>query len=236
VIVDAVLFDWGGTLTRFHDVDMLDAWRVAAEVLAPDRVDEVADALLAAEREVWARTTSTMRSATTAEVLLAAGAAVGLPVDAALHDQAVARYLEHWAPTTGARPDARPVLHSLRDRRLRTGLLSNTHWSRATHEDWLARDGLLDLLDARVYTSDLAHVKPHPDAFAALLDAVDVVPERAVFVGDRLWDDIYGAKQLGMRAVWVRNDAVPRYDVEPDGVVDELEELVELVDGWLGSG
>jgi putative hydrolase of the HAD superfamily len=234
--VRAVLFDWGGTLTTFHNVDMIDAWRVAAEVLAPERADDVAEALLAAEREIWSRTTSTMRSATTAEVLRAASAAVGLPVDETLHDKAVSHYLEHWAPTSHARSDARPVLHALRQRGLRTGLLSNTHWPRSTHEDWLARDGLLDLLDARVYTSDLAHVKPHPEAFRALLDAVGVAADNAVFVGDRLHDDVAGAKAIGMRAVWVRNDSVPSYDVEPDGVVDSLGELVDVVDGWLASG
>jgi putative hydrolase of the HAD superfamily len=234
--VRAVLFDWGGTLTTFHSVDMLDAWQVAAEVLAPDRADEVAAALLDAEREIWSRTTTTMRSATTAEVLRAAGVAVGLPVEEALHDKAVASYLDHWAPTSVARRDARPTLHALRDRGLRTGLLSNTHWPRAVHEDWLARDGLLDLLDARIYTSDLEHVKPHPAAFTALLDEVGVAPEEAVFVGDRLYDDVWGAKQLGMRGVWVRNDAVPSYDVEPDGVVDSLTELVALLDGWTVAG
>ncbi|HMC67797.1 MAG TPA: hypothetical protein VKJ07_01475, partial [Mycobacteriales bacterium] len=67
--MQAVLFDWGGTLTTFHSIDMIDGWRMAAQVLAPDRVDEVAAALLAAEDDVWARTTSTLRSATTAEVL-----------------------------------------------------------------------------------------------------------------------------------------------------------------------
>ena len=235
-MINAVLFDWGGTLTTFHSVDMIDAWRVAAEVLAPERADEVADALLAAEREIWARTTTTMRSATTAEVLHTAGVAVGLPVEAALHEKAVASYLDHWAPTSHARPEARGVLHALRDRGLRTGLLSNTHWPRATHEDWLARDGLVDLLDARVYTSDLAHVKPHPEAFGALLDAVGVAPEQAVFVGDRLHDDVAGAKEVGMRGIWVRNDVVPSDDVEPDAVVERLEELVAVVDAWRQPG
>jgi len=234
--ISAVLFDWGGTLTTFHSVDMLDAWVVAAEVLAPGRVDEVAEALLAAEREVWARTTSTMRSATTAEVLAAASAAVGLDVDEVLHEKAVASYLDHWAPTSHARPEARPMLHALRNRGLRTGLLSNTHWPRRQHEEWLARDGLLDLLDARVYTSDLGHVKPHPDAFRALLDEVGVEPERSVFVGDRLLDDVHGAQSLGMRGVWIRNDAVPGYDVTPDAVVDDLSELVDVVDRWLQAG
>jgi putative hydrolase of the HAD superfamily len=235
-MINAVLFDWGGTLTTFHNVDMIDAWRVAAEVLAPDRVDEVAEALLAAEREVWARTATTMRSATTAEVLQAASAAVGMPVEDALHQRAVESYLDHWAPASRARPEARRVLHGLRERGLRTGLLSNTHWPRRQHEEWLARDGLLDLLDARVYTSDLEYVKPHPAAFGELLDAVEVEPTQAAFVGDRLLDDIHGAKSTGMRGVWVRNDAVPGYDVTPDAVVDDLEALLGVVDGWLAAG
>src|SRR4051794_32945197 len=147
LMINAVLFDWGGTLTTFHAVDMLDAWQVAAEVLAPDRADEVAAALLEAEREIWSRTTTTMRSARTADVLHAAGTAVGLPVEEALHEKAVASYLDHWAPTSQARPTARPLMHALRERGLTTGLLSNTHWPRETHERWLERDGLLGLLD-----------------------------------------------------------------------------------------
>lgn len=229
-LIRAVLFDWGGTLTTFHSVDMLDAWHVAASVLAPHDADHVAAALLAAEQEVWARTTSTLRSATTAEVLRTATSAVGLPVDDVLHDRAVTSYLDHWAPTTVARPEARETLRALKDRGLRTGLLSNTHWPRHQHESWLARDGLLDLLDARVYTSDLDVVKPHEDAFRALLDAVGVEAAEAVFVGDRLWDDVHGAARIGMRTVWIRNDEVPPYDVTPDAVVDTLAELVDVVD------
>lgn len=230
--IDAVLFDWGGTLTRFHSVDMIDAWRVAAQVLAPQRAEDVAAALLAAEHEVWQRTTTSLRSATTAEVLHNAAAAVGLPVDEVLHEQAVVAYLQHWAPTTHARDDAAKVLTQLRERRLRTGLLSNTHWPSRWHEDWLERDGLLGLLDARVYTSELEHVKPHPTPFRVLLDRVRAAPGRAVFVGDRLHDDVNGAAALGMRTVWVRNDAVPRVDAHPDAVIDELSELVDVIDRW----
>lgn len=231
-MIRAVLFDWGGTLTTFHSIDMLDAWQVAAHVLAPERADEVAAALLETEREIWARTATTMRSATTAEVLRTASAAVGLPIDDVLHDEAVSAYLDHWSPTSKARPDARPVLHALRERGLRTGLLSNTHWPRHRHEDWLARDGLLELLDVRIYTSDLEHVKPHPAAFGVALDAVGVTAAEAVFVGDRPYDDIHGAQQVGMRGVWLRNDMVPGYDVQPDATIDGLGELVDVVDRW----
>lgn len=231
----AVLFDWGGTITSFHNVDLIDAWRVAAEVLAPDRVDEVAQALLATEAEVWERTRTTMRSGRIGDVLRDASRAVGLPVDETVHQLATAAYFDHWTPTTGARPDARATLTALKERGLVTGLLSNTHWPREQHEHWLRRDGICDLLDARVYTSDLHHVKPHPEAFRALLDALGIEATDAVFVGDRPWDDIAGAKQLGMRAIWIRNSEVPPYDVEPDAVVDELGEIVAVVDGWVSS-
>jgi putative hydrolase of the HAD superfamily len=229
----AALFDWGGTLTTLHAVDLLDAWRVVASVLAPDDAERVAAALLAVEDEVWSRTTTTMRSATTREVLSLAAERLSLPVDEALHERAVSSYLAHWAPTTAARPDAAATLRSVRARGLRTGLLSNTHWPRHQHEAWLARDGLLELLDARIYTSDLTHTKPHPEAFRALLDELGLSPAECVFVGDRLWDDVHGAAELGMRTVWLRNDVVPAYDVTPDAAVDELLEVVDVVNGWL---
>lgn len=234
-MIRAVLFDWGGTLTSFHSVDLIDAWRVAAEVLAPDRVDEVAKALLAAEAEVWERTTTTMRSARIHEVLNNASRAVDLPVEDTVHQLATAAYFDHWTPTTGARDDALDTLSALKQRGLVTGLLSNTHWPREQHEQWLRRDGIDNLLDARVYTSDLEHVKPHPEAFRALLSQLHLQPESAVFVGDRLWDDVSGAQQLGMRTIWIRNSEVPFYDVEPDAVVDELGAIVDVVDGWLAD-
>jgi putative hydrolase of the HAD superfamily len=99
----------------------------------------------------------------------------------------------------------------------------------------LERDGLAEFIDARVYSSELTHVKPHPIAFRAALRALDVRPSRAVFVGDRRYDDVFGAQSAGMRAVLVRpgpeNDD---YVVEPDATIDSLSELVRVLDGWLG--
>jgi putative hydrolase of the HAD superfamily len=231
--LDAVIFDWGGTLTPFHDVDLLDLWRVAARVLAPGREEEVAAALAAAEREWWTRAVTENRSGTTAEVVVAAARATGLDVDAALHEAALTAHLEAWTPHTVADPEAVSLLTELRKRGLRTGLLSNTHWPRDWHELWLARDGMLELLDARVYTSDLQHLKPHPQAFAAVLEALGGIdPARAVFVGDRPLDDISGAKRMGMRAVLLPNDVVPGYDVTPDATIERLGDLLPLIDRW----
>ena len=98
------------------------------------------------------------------------GGDTGLDVDAAVHDAALEAHLDAWTPHTITDPEAAPLLSALRERGIRIGLLSNTHWPRRWHEHWLDRDGVLDLIDVRVYTSDLPHTKPHPEAFRAVLD------------------------------------------------------------------
>ncbi len=235
--VRAVVFDWGGTLTPFHTIDLLDLWRVAARVLAPDddSVEPIATALAAAEHHWWQRAVASGGSGTTADVLHAASRETGLDIDAALHDAALQAHLDAWTPHTITDPEAAPLLAGLRARGIRTGLLSNTHWPRAWHERWLERDGVLELIDARVYTSDLPHTKPHPEAFRAVLAELAVEPEEAVFVGDRPVDDISGAKALGMRAVLIPNSDVPGHPVVPDARIGSLSELLPIIDKWAAA-
>jgi putative hydrolase of the HAD superfamily len=100
------------------------------------------------------------------------------------------------------------------------------------------RDGVADLIDAAVYTSEIEWTKPHPSAFRAALDAVGVAdPGRCVFVGDRPWDDIAGAKGVGMRAVLLPHSTIPAYqqgpvEGEPDATISRLAELLPLIDAW----
>jgi len=231
--VDAVIFDWGGTLSVFVESELVDAWALAARHLAPDRADELTARMVGVEAAFWATTASHQRSATLADLLAAATAELDLDVAEALFEEAATRYLDAWTPHVRHDPDAVPTLTALRAEGLRLGLLSNTHWPRAFHEHFLERDGLSDLLDARLYTSELPFQKPHPGAFAAALAAVGVDdPCRAVFVGDRPFDDIAGAKGAGMRAVLRPNPSAQPHDVEPDATIAALPELVGLVSGW----
>jgi putative hydrolase of the HAD superfamily len=230
--ITTVVFDWGGTLTPHHTIDLLDLWKAAARVLAPERVDEVAQALAAAEQRWWQDVGASGRSGTTADLLAAAVAETGLDVDAAVHLAAVDAHLDAWTPHTITDPEAAPLLTALRERGIRIGLLSNTHWPRRWHEHWLERDGVLGLIDARVYTSDLPHTKPHPEAFLAVLGELGATPEAAVFVGDRPIDDISGAKALGMRAVLVENSDVPGHPVRPDARITRLSQLLPLLELW----
>ena len=233
-MIEAVIFDWGGTLSVFADAELVDAWRLVARHLAPDREDELTRQLIEVEEEFWATTATHQRSGTLAQLLQAATDRIGLDAGEALLEEAAVRHLDAWTPHIAHEPDAVPTLGALRQRGLRVALLSNTHWPRRFHEHFLERDGLLELIDARLYTSEMPFQKPHPSAFRAALAAVAVAdPKRAVFVGDRPFDDVFGARGVGLRPVLRRNPMVPEHDVEPDATIDSLTELIPLLDDWL---
>ncbi len=228
--VDAVIFDWGGTLTPWRTIDYRQEWRSLAAVVVPDDVEAVTDALLAAATDVWADARDHHSSATFADICAAAGLDV-------CDDHAVA-YRAFWEPATRTDPDARPLLTSLRADGIRVGVLSNTVWPRAWHEEIFARDGILDVIDGAVYTSEIAWTKPHEQAFVAAREAIGISdPARCVFVGDRLFDDIWGAQQAGMRTIWLPHSDIPPDQLghsvgEPDAVVRRLSEVHDVVTGW----
>jgi len=224
VTVAAVVFDWGGTLTPWHTIELAEAWR------ALRLGDDAAERLLAAEETVWARARQTQRSGTMDEVFAAAGVTAG--------PQEIAEYYAWWEEHSYTDPDVRPLWEQLRSRGIRIGVLSNTLWPRTEHDRVFRRDGVADLIDAAVYTSEIEWTKPHPAAFHAVLDALGgIPPEDAVFVGDRRWDDIAGAKGVGMRAVLLPHSEIPAYQEgpvrgEPDAVVTRLADVLALVDSW----
>ncbi|MDP8938353.1 MAG: HAD family hydrolase [Actinomycetota bacterium] len=233
--VDAVVFDWGGTLSEFVSAELVDAWRLAARHLAPDREEELTRRLVAVEDAFWASTATDQRSGTLADLLGAAAAELGLDVAEALLEEAALRHLDAWTPHIRHDAEAAPTLAALRERGVRIGLLSNTHWPRQFHERFLQRDGLIELIDARLYTSEMPFQKPHPTAFLSACQALGVDdPGRVVFVGDRPWDDVTGARRAGMRTVLRPNPRIAPVDgaADPDATIGRLAELVDLVDAW----
>lgn len=238
--IRAVIFDWGGTLTPWHDVDLTAHWYAYASVFDPKRAGRLASELFAAEIDRWQeqhRTEGAAGAGRLEQVLTDCG----IDIHSGRHHAAMAAYLEFWDPHTRSDPDAEALLRGLRERGIRVGVLSNTLWPREHHERVFARDGLLDLIDGAVYSSEMEVGKPHRDAFAAALAAVgEPDPAHAVFVGDRSWDDIEGAQRAGMRAILVPHSAIPEEQLgpvegDPDAVVHRLIEVLDWVDSWNGE-
>jgi putative hydrolase of the HAD superfamily len=227
VTVRTVIFDWGGTLTPWHTVDAETLWRdVCVKHYAAARAAEVARALHAAERDVWAGIERSQESATLAHVI--ERARVSVP------DAVLASYFEAWEPHTITDADAPALLRELRRKNIRVGVLSNTLWPRAVHDRCFVRDQVLDLIDGTVYSSELPWAKPHPEAFRAVMAAVgEDDPASCVFVGDRPFDDVHGAKSIGMRAVLMQGSSAPPYETAvPDATITRLPELLPHLDRW----
>jgi putative hydrolase of the HAD superfamily len=228
--VEAVVFDWGGTLTPWRTIDPVEEWAALAMAAAPDRADAVAAALAAAADEVWQRSRDEHKSATLEEICTMAGIAYDLAhfVD----------YQEFWEPATITDPDVLPLFSRLKVDGIRIGVLSNTVWPREWHEAYFDRDGVLEMIDGAVYTSEIPWTKPAPEAFRAAMDALGVDrPERCVFVGDRLFDDVWGAANAGMRTIHVPHSDIPARQVghsvgKPDVVVQRLAEVHDVIASW----
>jgi putative hydrolase of the HAD superfamily len=103
--------------------------------------------------------------------------------------------------------DAPAALASLRARGLRLVVASN--WD-VSLPDVLGRVGLLDHLDGVITSAQVGARKPDTAVFEAALQLAGVEPGEAVHVGDRLQEDVAGARAAGIEPVLVaRSGAVP---------------------------
>lgn len=231
----AVIFDWGGTLTPWHSVDLEEQWRVfARQVHAEERQAlSLAARIVAAEDAAWVRSRTDHTSARLHEILSEAG----LDEGDLRRQAALTAYREFWEPHTFTDEQVKPLWEGLRERGVLVGVLSNTIWSGDYHRAVFERDGVLDLIDADIYSSELEWTKPHPEVFRAAAAALGVEPSEAVYVGDRLFEDIHGSQIAGMRAIWVPHSEIPvaqqvSVDVTPDAVAHELLDILDILDGW----
>lgn len=240
----AVVFDLGGTLVQWPDWEggapakwglAYDALRAAHDEVAPSK-EQFVEAMRAAEKAHWERVDKDHWSGPPTVLVSDGFQRLGvLPDDRALLAalDGYARAVAGWCTVF---PDTRETLAVLRERGYRLGLLSNTWWAADWHNADLAAHGLAGMLDELVYTSDLPHSKPHPSVFHEVASRLGIAPPACVMIGDRQIDDVEGARAIGMRAIWRRNDSgFPTSDVTPDATVDALAELPSLLRTWGGA-
>jgi putative hydrolase of the HAD superfamily len=125
-------------------------------------------------------------------------------------------------------PQAFIVLESLRQRGIKTAIVSNTPWG-SPASAWrteLARHGLLERVDAVVFCVEVGWRKPHRAPFDRALALLDVVPADAVFVGDDPRWDIVGAQNAGVRPVLLGLSA----NAPGLKAIQNLEDILSVVD------
>lgn len=127
--------------------------------------------------------------------------------------------------------DAVSTLQTLKERGFRLGIVSNGADDQNTYT-------LIDKANIRPYfeyiisSAAFGKRKPHPSIFQDALKHFQVLPGRAVMVGDTFEADILGARQVGMNSIWVTRrvqKTVTRHEVRPDAVVSTLGEIPALL-------
>lgn len=92
------------------------------------------------------------------------------------------------------------------------------------------RIGIGHWFDAVVTAADANCAKPSGGIFDYALRQLGVRAEEAVHVGDDPINDVLGAKNHGMRSIWINPKRLPwRYDGSPDADILNVGELVSAL-------
>jgi len=122
-----------------------------------------------------------------------------------LIDERVVSGRHLWEGTLHKLPFAQEVLSELKMRGYKLGLVTNTVTSREAHvRTAIRRIGLEQFFDAIITSVDLGFPKPDPRIFLTALRELEVKPEEAVMVGNRIDTDILGGNQAGMKTILLK--------------------------------
>jgi putative hydrolase of the HAD superfamily len=237
----AVLFDWGDTLMEFRfDEELMDtAFRAGLSALRRDDLGP-ADDIRTHFREqfepmFWVP--GTLEEIEYPGLIRETLGHFGVEVS----DEELRRFLEAeheaWQPARVLGATTHALLEALRARGLKLGLVSNAFdpgW--LLHRD-LEQMGIAQRIDFAVFSSEVGKRKPHPEIFERALAALGAAPEESLFVGDRLFEDVRGAGDLGMttvQALWFRADENPD-GAEPDHQAFTQMDVLNIADRLLAA-
>lgn len=232
----AVLFDWGDTLMRWEWDDALVEAGHRAGLEAIGRGDLAADGLVTASfREVYEPTFARPGAPEELEYPALVRELLGdfgvKPTDAELDAYLEAEHTA-WSAARQLGATTHALLESLRSRGLKLGIVSNAFDpGPLLHRD-LADTGVAERIDFAVFSSEVGVRKPHPAIFERALKALEVDAADALFVGDRLYEDVRGASEVGMKtvqALWFRADEHPE-GAEPDYQAFTQFDVLNIVD------
>jgi putative hydrolase of the HAD superfamily len=233
-MIEAVLFDWGDTLMPY-DAQADDAFilaRTEAGLAALEgRADVSPEAVTGWFREHFDELFASEAEEDFDHLEMLARCFRELGADLSEDDVRLYAQASTWEGEMLLFPHAHALLDALRARGLKTAIVSNTSVPGWLLKPVLEKQGLASRIDAAVFSSDVGKRKPHPLIFQRALDELGVEAANALFVGDRVRQDVRGAHDAGMvtvQALWSRADE--HLDgVEPDYEAYTMMDVLNVV-------
>jgi phosphoglycolate phosphatase-like HAD superfamily hydrolase len=210
--MDAIVFDWDGTLINSLPAIFDANLRVLEEYGLPFDDERYRAAYVPDWRLMYQR--------------------LGVPDDSL--DAAGARWLALYRETdeAGLLPRIRESLERLSNAGFVMGLVTAGH--RDVVEGQLRRYGLEDLLPVRVFGSDPVAAKPHPDPLLLALRQLDRTERIATarYVGD-VPDDMRMARTVGTLGIGIESTIGTRSDLVAAGATAVYPSVADFVDALL---
>ncbi len=164
----------------------------------------------------------------------------GLEVDP--HDErlegAIRQYFNSFVEFASVVPGTFEMLETV-SKHYKIGLLSN-------FTDGPGARNILDKLSLNDYFSpalisgELGYRKPHENVFNALAEGLETAHQHIVYVGDNVYDDVYGATKSGLIPVWTtyardnghkrKNKIMEEPTHEPDPSVRRIANWTEFLE------
>lgn len=120
--------------------------------------------------------------------------------------------------------------------RYRVGMISNFGYAPALYES-LDRFSIRSAFDTVIVSAEVGWCKPHRRIFDHTFETMKIRPSEALFFGDQLYIDVYGALNAGMHVVWVETERqdwmppeVPRPACTPTYTVRLLSDAIGLLE------
>jgi putative hydrolase of the HAD superfamily len=240
--IRAVVFDVNGTLVRILTEDGMDEiFRAAAHFLTYQGMDlhryEIRDLYFRIMKEqlraspeehpefdavgIWRSIIDDHRTEFTAT--LPAEKLAQMPLFLAEMSRGIARH------RLSLYPHVREVLDVLHER-YPLAVVTDAQSAYARPE--LHKVGLLGYFDPIVVSGDHGYRKPDRRLFQLALDGMSVAAENAVYVGNDMHNDIFGAREVGMRTVMFDSDQGTKVhlDCVPDYTITDFRDLLTILE------
>lgn len=137
-------------------------------------------------------------------------------------------FFQDYVDSLELRPYTKKLIKRIKEN-YRLGLVSNFTYAPVVYAS-LRKLGINQFFDAVLVSDENGWRKPHKRIFLEALRKLQVTAEKAVFIGDSPLEDIKGAKEIGMKTVFVQSQFYSLKDLQdsrekPDFVAGDLHQI-----------
>jgi putative hydrolase of the HAD superfamily len=230
----AVLFDLGGTLVGFPDDGSRSSRIALGEFLSQKGYAMALDSVVQISKRVW-DTYTIFADNTLIEVpfqRLMQSILYQLHIEDYANHDLIAEAIKHFyypvVEDSYLLDGALNLLAGLKDNGIRLGLVTDNE-SEFFHNSLLQKHDLEQFFDSIIVSYKLGVRKPHKTMFLKCLDTLHVNVSEAVFIGDKPVHDIRGAKDVGLRCIWMKRKGYQTVPLKPDWTVESIHQLEETI-------